>query len=515
MATANTNLLRLHNTRNFIEALHGPNEEYRGYVFLGRSTPWEVDNETQDEVPPAPTSSIEEFYRTYQEMISMKAIELNDVYYMIRRNQWTSGSVYDIYRHDYNPSNVSYSGAKNLWDAQFYVINQNNLVYVCLDNNNNTASTVEPQNDTSDPFYTSDGYLWLKLYNISVNDLYNHSTERYIPITTDSFSSTTDGSVYTVKIEVPGSGFTNNPTGLSNQVPFYYCNINGDGQGAVARVSVSNQKITEIVVVRGGSGYTYGVLDFTPFNVYTNLTDLDQKKSALDPLGDGTFRSKVIISPPGGWGYTNDPLLSDEENLHNAEFALSRQLGGTRVGVFSTLNYGLADFANDALFRQIGILQDPEFTVSAGVNPETATACFAIKMVDSDFETSYEVGETIRQVVEVLETGEPDKYAIGQVVGWDNITQVLRYIQVPQKHSDTDGVLYRFQGEEEVEGVSSGKIEKPDSTFSLSSSGVQFENGYADPEIASYNGLITHVVNISPIKRQPSQSEKISLIISY
>ena len=136
-------------------------------------------------------------------------------------------------------------------------------------------------------------------------------------------------------------------------------------------------------------------------------------------------------------------------------------------------------------------------------------------MVDSDFETSYEVGETIRQVVEVLETGEPDKYAIGQVVGWDNITQVLRYIQVPQKHSDTDGVLYRFQGEEEVEGVSSGKIEKPDSTFSLSSSGVQFENGYADPEIASYNGLITHVVNISPIKRQPSQSEKISLIISY
>jgi hypothetical protein len=515
MATANTNDLRIHNTRNFIEALHGPNGEFRGYVFLGRSTPWEVDNETREEIPPAPTSSIQEFYRTYHEMISMKSIEEDDVYYMVRRNLWTSGSVYDIYRHDYNQDKLSYSGAKNLWDAQYYVINQNNVVYVCLDNNSNTESTVEPQNDTSDPFYTSDGYLWLKIYTISVNDLYNHATERYIPITTDSVASTVEGAVYTVRVEIPGSGFTNNPTGIANQVPFYYCKILGDGEGAVARVSISNQKVTEIVVVRNGSGYTHAVLDFTPFNVYTNLTDLDQGKSALDPLGDGTFRANVIITPPGGWGYTPDPLLTEEENSNKAEFALAKQLGGSRVGVFSTLNYELADFANDTLFRQIGIVQDPEFTTLAGVNPVTATACFAIKMLDSNFDTDYEIGETIRQTVEEFDTGEPDKYAIGQVVGWDNITQVLRYIQVPEKHSDADGKLYRFQGEAEVVGLSSGKVEKPDIMFNFTSSGVQFVDGYASPEIQRYSGLFTHVVNISPIKRQPTQSEKISLIISY
>jgi hypothetical protein len=515
MATANTNDLRLHNTRNFIESLHGPNETYRGYVFLGRSTPWELDNETQEEVPPVPTSSVEEFYRTYQEMTSLKAIETDDVYYMIRRNLWISGTIYDIYRHDYTPSNVSYSGAKNLWDSQFYVINQNNVVYVCLDNNGDRESTVEPQNDTSDPFYTSDGYLWLKLYTISVEDQYNHSTERYIPITTESVSSTTPGAVYTVKIEVAGSGFTSNPTGLANQVPFYYCKILGDGQGAVARVAVSNQKVTEIVVVRAGSGYTYGVLDFTPFNVYTNLNNLDQGTSALDPLGDGTFRSKVIITPPGGWGYTPDPLLSDNENSNLARFTLARQLGSTRVGVFSTLNYVKSDFVNDASFRQIGILQDPKFTDLVEDNPDTATSCYAVKIVDDTPGTSYQVGETIRQVVEVLETGEPDKYAIGQVIGWDSVTQVLRYIQVPQKHSDTDGVLYRFRGEAEIAGLSSGKIEKPDFTFNSISSDVQFADGYANSEVVPYSGLITYVVNISPIKRQPTQSEKITLIISY
>ena len=516
MATANTNDLRIHNTRNFIEALHSPEGEFRGYVFLGRTTPWEVDNETQEEIPPSPTSSIEEFYRTYQEMISVKHIEQDDVFYMIRRNAWVSGTVYDIYRHDYTPSNVSFSGARNLYDANFFTINQNNVIHICLDNNNNAPSTVEPQNDTTDEvFYTSDGYLWLKIYTIPVDDMYNHAVDRYIPVTTSSYVSGVPGAVYVVKVEVPGSGFTNNPTGIANQVPFYYCNILGDGTGAVARVSISNQKVTEVVVVRNGSGYTYGVLDFTPFNVYTTLADLDNKSSALNPLGDGTFRSKVIISPPGGWGYTDDPLATEAENQKNAEFAIARQLGGTRVGVFSTLNYGLADFAAKAEFRQIGILQDPEFTTSAGVNPETATACFAIKMVDSDFATEYEIGETIRQVVERLDTGEPDKYALGQVIGWDNVSQVLRYIQVPELHSDTDGVLYRFQGDEKVEGMTSGKEETPDTSFSLPLSGVLFTGGYASSEVVDYSGLITYVANISPIKRQTSQSEKISLIIAY
>ena len=515
MATANINDLRLHNTRNFIESLHHSNGEYRGYVFLGRSTPWIVDNETQEEVPPTPTSSIEEFYRTYQEMISMKAIDQGDVYYMIRRIPWTSGTIYDIYRHDYTPAALSFSGARNLWDALFYVINQNNDVYVCLDNNENSPSTVEPQSDSETSFYTSDGYLWLRLYNISNADLYNHGTERYIPITTDSYSSTVEGAIYTVKIEVPGDGFTNNPVGISNQVPFYYCRILGDGDGAVAKISISNQKVSEINVVRNGSGYTYGVLDLNPYRVYTNLSDLDRSQNALDPLGDGSFRSRVIISPPGGWGHTDDPLLTEEENKHNAEFSLARQLGSTRAGVFSTLNYELADFAQDTLFRQIGILQDPEFILSAGVNPTTASACFSIKLLDSDFASSYEVGETIRQVATVFETGEPDTYAYGQVVGWDDISQVLRYIQVPEKHSDPDGVLYRFQGDAQIEGMTSGKSETPDTMFNSFSSGAQFVEGYSVPEVSRYSGLFTHIVNISPIKRQPTQSEKISLIVSY
>ena len=63
--------------------------------------------------------------------------------------------------------------------------------------------------------------------------------------------------------------------------------------------------------------------------------------------------------------------------------------------------------------------------------------------------------------------------------------------------------------------MTSGKKEYPDTMYNLASSGVQFEDGYAAPELVRYTGLITNVVNISPIKRQPSQSERISLVIAY
>ena len=95
-------------------------------------------------------------------------------------------------------------------------------------------------------------------------------------------------------------------------------------------------------VVRPGSGYTYATLDFTAGSVYASLADLDADINGLDPRGDGTFLSTVIINPPNGWGHD-----------------IGRQLGATTAGVFSSFNYNLSDFFPDTTFRQIGILQNP------------------------------------------------------------------------------------------------------------------------------------------------------------
>ena len=88
---------------------------------------------------------------------------------MIPRLDWTSGAVYDIYRHDYSINNRSFSGASNLLNAGWIVINSANAVFACLGNNKNTASTVEPQNTGNEPFYTSDGYQWLFLYSLTAS----------------------------------------------------------------------------------------------------------------------------------------------------------------------------------------------------------------------------------------------------------------------------------------------------------------------------------------------------------
>ena len=64
---------------------------------------------------------------------------------MIPKIKWESGLAYDMYRHDYRSLyNRSTTNASNLFDAKFIVINQNNDVYACLDNNEGAQSTVEP-----------------------------------------------------------------------------------------------------------------------------------------------------------------------------------------------------------------------------------------------------------------------------------------------------------------------------------------------------------------------------------
>ena len=106
--------------------------------------------------------------------------------------------------------------------------------------------------------------------------------------------------------------------------------------------------VTIFTIVRQGSGYTYAEVDFTAKQgVYQSIGDLDNGINGLIPLGDGTFRSTVIMTPPGGFGTD-----------------LVRELGGTRVGIFSPLTYDLYDFVEDMQFRQVGVLQNPTFGVT-------------------------------------------------------------------------------------------------------------------------------------------------------
>ena len=501
MATVNLDDLRVKNAKNLLDSFNSPSNDALAYMFLGRPIAWP----TGDNNPPTPTNNFKEFYSVYDTMLSLKRINDIDAYHMIRRNKWQGGVTYDIYRDNYSSQNKSLSGQANLYDANYYVINQANYVYVCLDNNGNTPSTVEPQDINEDAFYTADGYQWLKLYMLTESDITDHATEDFIPIVTDTTNDVTtgvDGAVYTVLIDSPGDQYTSNPAGFSNQLPYYYCNIVGDGRGAVARVSLSLGRVSNIEVIRNGVNYTQGTLDFSANNVYGSLVDLDAGINGLNPQGNGAFRSTVIISPPGGWG---------------ADYP--RQLGGTRVGIFSTMLSSDFDFVEDVTFRQIGVIQDPVLASTTTANASTLSASYAITYKNVAG-SGYVVGETISQSVEV--EGEI-RTAKGQVVNVDTLNNVVKYIQDPNLHKDTDdGVLYRFADLASqsnttvlIIGEASGTSSNPDTDKSGSYVDLYFNDGYANPEIVKYSGLLTYLTNQPPITRLNNQSERISLIVGY
>ena len=503
MATINTNDSRNRNAQNLIESFNESDGDASSYLFIGRPNPWE-----NDEKPLPPVNNIREFYDVYNEMLSLKRINDLDVHMLIPRVSWTSGAVYDMYRHDYSIDNKAHSSASNLYDAVYYVLSSNNYVYVCLNNNKNSVSLVEPQNISDAPFVTSDEYQWLKLFKISNYHQDNFATNNMVPVTSMDVVDGKVGALYTVIVNDGGDRYTRNPDGPLADVPWYYCKIIGDGEGAVARVRVRGNSIDAVEVVRPGSGYSFAELDFKPNRVYKGLKQLDDKRNALNPQGDGRFNSTVIIGPPGGWGYTEIDELTTEENNYKSIEQVSRQLSARTVGVFSNLKSTLNDFFPDVQFRQIGILKEVVVSDEAYQNADTLSAVYSIKVSNVSGPEDYIIGETINQ--SVLYDGEP-VIAIGQVVGWDQENSIVRYIQSRFVTNE----VYRFAGSEQIIGTESNKITLPATTFSNSEAGLTFRRGYAKPEIQKYEGYLTYLTNISPVTRQTTQSERVSLTITF
>ena len=477
MSTVNTNDLRIRNARNFAESLTRQGD-LSSYVFVGRTKSWE--NELQ---PPVPQNNLKDYYEIQSEMISLKKIQNSDVSYLINRNNYVSGEIYDIYRHDYSETLRSYTGASNIIDCRWIVLASNNIVYACLGNNQNNISTVEPLIDRSEPFVTADGYQWVKLYKLSSFDLSFNSTTKYIPVVENEKIRTVEGSILSAVIENPGAAYTTTPDGAVNNVSFYFTRIYGDGRDAIARVHVELGRVIDIQVVETGYGYTYGEIRFQEGYVYASYNDLINSRNPLDPVGDGTFRSTVIISPAGGWGKD-----------------LVYQLNCTKVGVFTNLQSTDLDFYSSVTFRQLGILKSPENSNQS----DTLTATKAIKFNDSS--VVFEVGEIIEQI------NDEGKTAIGRVVNYDENDHVVRYIQNVNDHRDSDGLLHEFSGFNDVTAINKKKTPV---LYTGMASGSYFSDGFSDQEFTENTGEILYINNITPVNRTATQTEKINIIVSY
>jgi len=492
-----TNKFRLNNAEQFQESFsETANNVY--YLGIGRPQAFgtltradsRTDYEGTDINPITPGDTVVREFYTYDDLIAAKRVQSTDVSFVIPRRNWTSGTVYDIYRHDYGEyltgstttRVTSNSSATTLFDSTFYVLTTARRVYKCLDNNGGATSTDEPTGVSTSVTTTTDGYKWKYMYTLSAAQQADFLSTDFMAVTTnanaateqsDVISAAVDGALDVIKIKSAGSGGTNGTfTGIA---------IRGDGSGGVCSVTVSGGSVTAVTVTTRGTGYTFGTVSNAQI-VAAGATSLSGAE--LD----------VIIPPKGGHG------ANAVEELGGFFVMLNTSLEGTE-----SANTGDFSAVND--FRKIALLRDPTKSASA-VTSNTARLTKAIAIASSPTPGTFTVDEEINQAT----TG-----AVGKVVEWDATNRILYYIQTRHNDAgvDSNGDLTAFSTNAVITGQSSSATGTPDTSQSGTVNNVSFTSGYATPEIDHDSGDVLYVENRTPIQRATDQTENIKLVIEF
>jgi hypothetical protein len=463
------------------------------YLGIGRPQPYgtltrpdaRTDNQGTDANPITPADSVIEETKVYDDLLAVKKISSSDISFVVPRRNWTSGTVYDYYRHDYGnritgttTTQTSNSGATTLFDATFYVRTADNRVYKCLDNNGGATVSDEPTSTSTSVVETSDGYKWKFMYTLTAAQQSSFLSTDFMAVATDSTvqSAAVNGSIDVVKIKTAGTGGTD---GTHTGIP-----IRGDGSvQASCTVVISSGAVTSVTVPSGtkGQGYTYG---------YITLADINAN-------GGGSLTGTeldVIIPPKGGHG------SNAVEELGGFFVMLNQSLEGTE-----STNTG--DYTAENDFRRILLIRDPNSGGSAA-SATTLRATKAIKIASSPTPGTFTADEKISQAT----TG-----AVGKVVEWDSSNNILYYVQTGFTDAgvDSNGDETAFSTAAVITGASSGATGTPDTSVTSTVNNVVFTGGYSSAEIDEDSGDVIYIENRAPIVRAADQTENIKLIIEF
>jgi hypothetical protein len=524
MAAIITNQFRILNSDNLVAGIASTTSG-NYYVFVGLPNSNELDV-NWDTSTPSPVDNFDQYNSFWDTIIALKKLNPSDISKVIRKITWSSGNTYDMYRHDYSASNSApNSGATNLYESNYYVINSDYRVYICINNGS------DPENPAGKPSIdeptfidleprsagvSGDGYVWKYLYTIKPSELIKFESTNYIPVplnwaTNSDVASVRDntlisGQIKTAVIKNRGGGYTPN---TYNNVP-----IKGDGAGALCSVVVSaDQKVSSITITNGGSGYTYGTVDLVSANVTNSSTDKDAEFD-------------VIIPPPGGHG----------SNIY-------RELGANKVLIYSRFENDSIDpdFITGNQFARIGIVKDPTFYNSTTpLTKQKASALYALKLTGLTTSTTFTLDSEITQTIGIGST------SVGKVASWDNRTGVVKYWQerklsistqrdaynnpISPKYGyeihdfrafpDTGGSITIYGGSNNLAiqtnfGTSNNpgiSTEINNFTYYL---GQTFINGVSSPEVQKYSGDILYVDNRPSVVRTSNQKEDIKIILQF
>jgi len=485
MAAIITNKFRINNAKQFYESFsESAAETY--YLFIGRAHAWASDADVQgntiaegtDASPPTPNDDVSSEFYAWDDMLGAKIIASSDVSYCIPRRNWTTGTTYDMYEHNISSTNAAASGATNLWDSTFVVMNSAYAVYKCIENDGATASTTEPTSTSNSIFSTADGYKWKYMYSLTSAETLNFMSTDFIHASTDSTVSAAavDGALDTALVVAGGSSYSLSTGSTISAIP-----IRGDGASGVASVTISSGAVSAVSITTAGTGYTYAYIRNADIIAGTNAGG----------AGSGA-NINVIIPPKGGHGYN----------------AL-KECGAYYVMINKSLTgaEGTSDIGVNNDFRRIGLVRNPyNYGTTTVASATTRRQIFAA--VFSSVTGTFTADEEINQA----STG-----AVGKVIEYDSTNKILYWYQTrfPDVGTASTGMLVAFSGANAITGQSSSAAATPNTSNSTTTNAVVFSSGYSTPELVADSGDILYVEERSPITRASDQTENIKLIIEF
>ncbi len=526
MAAIVTDQFRIQNANNFVESINAPANSY--YVFLGLPNPAPAtvgfgrtgtDLAGYNSNIPNPVDTINNINHTSDTMMFGKKINSANIRRLIKKRLWTTGTTYEMYRHDYTVTSKSpLTQSARLYDSSYYVMNKDYNVYICIDNGSSginttgNASKDEPVFTDVEPSKageSGDGYVWKYLFSVPPSDIIKFDSTDYISVPND-WTTTTNAQIQAVRdngdstsnnnqikkvyIDNQGSGYSPNQSGLE-------VNILGDGTGGKVVIDTNSMgKITNAVVSSGGQGYTYGMVDLGSINAGVSTANA----AKLVP----------IIPPSRGHGYD-----------------LYSELGTDKVLIYTRFDDSTKDFPTDAKFAQIGIVKNPTLSGSVSTYTEPQfSSLHGIKFssVTGNLPTP---GTIIQQAV-------TNGTAQGYTASYDEETMVLKYFQdrslyynsTTDDQTDYVGVstnskIHAFNSSANAVTSTAGFSGAVDTTFTESKVNVtgnkvidlatSFTIGLSSPEINKGSGDILYLDNRPLISRNSRQKEDVKIILEF
>ena len=213
-----TNAFRTYNADNFISAF----STNKVYLMIGKAAPWSgasagqyANASASDTSIPTPIDTTVAPFIHHNDMIAVKLIAGTDVSHVVKRVDWTSGTVYS--EHDHNQDDQI--------DQTFFVMTDQYNVYKCISNYGGAASTDKPTSQSSNIITTSDNYRWKFMYEVQQADVLKYVTTDWIPVKYLTANDGTvqwtiqqaavDGALEHIDITNGGTGYVNTNTGTA------------------------------------------------------------------------------------------------------------------------------------------------------------------------------------------------------------------------------------------------------------------------------------------------------------